>query len=235
VTWIVIPARLGSTRLPSKPLADLGGTPMVVRVAQAAARCQRARHVRVATDSAEVQALAVRHGFDCVLTRLDHPSGTDRVGEALPSHVAHVVNWQGDEPFLDPLDVDRLIAELESGSADMVTLASNIDEAESQNPHVTKVVCSEAGDAMYFSRAPIPHGCSVRLGHVGVYGYRADVLRALCKAPPTLIERAERLEQLRALGLGFRIRVLTCASRSRGIDTAEDLAVARRQVMSRAP
>jgi 3-deoxy-manno-octulosonate cytidylyltransferase (CMP-KDO synthetase) len=234
---VVIPARLASTRLPDKPLADIGGAPMVVRVAQRAAR-SRAERVVVAADDARTVAACSAHGVHSVLTRVDHRSGSDRIAEAcdalaLPAETI-VVNVQGDEPLIDPALIDACAALLERRTdCAMSTVAHEIDDpAEFTNPNVVKVVLDAADRALYFSRAPIPWwrdgGGALptprALRHVGVYAYRVEFLRRFPRLEAAPIERIESLEQLRALWHGERIAVHRSATRpGPGVDTPEDL------------
>lgn len=244
----VVPARFGSTRLPGKPLIDLCGTPMVVRVAQRAA-ASGAASVIIATDDARVVAVARAHGIDCLLTRTDHPTGTDRLGEVVASRGwaadALVVNVQGDEPLIDPALIARAAALLANSGADIATLAHPItDVAEFFNPAVVKVVLRDNGDASYFSRAPIPFardafaktrealpaGLSA-LRHVGLYAYRAGFLAAFSSLSAAPEEHWEALEQLRALHHGYRITVgIVDEMPAPGVDTPEDAERIRRLI-----
>ncbi len=238
---VLVPARLQSTRLPRKILADLGGLPMVVRVAQRAALSQAARVV-VAADDAEIVQACQAHGVDCVLTRADHATGSDRLAEAcallrLDGSDA-VVNVQGDEPLIEPGLIDACAALLSSQrDCVMSTAAHTIDSAsELSNPNVVKVVLDGAGRALYFSRAPIPwwrdgYASGVAqlpsylpLRHIGLYGYQAGFLRRFPLLPPCPLEAVESLEQLRVLWHGERIAVHVSPTRpGPGVDTAEDL------------
>lgn len=246
---IIIPARLGARRLPNKPLLDLGGTPLVVRVAQRASRCSRLTdyptlaevRVIVATDSQEIAAVCAAHQVDSVLTADHHISGTDRVADALQrlgladSPDAVVLNVQGDEPFIAPRDLARLLHLMHESAAEMATLAAPIAEYSTfADANVVKVVVAANGDALYFSRAPIPAPRDEpntlpanALQHIGVYAYRCDTLLRLCGTPPTALEQTERLEQLRALHLGIRIQVLRSEHAPLGVDTPADLEQAR--------
>jgi len=236
---VVIPARLGSTRLPRKPLADIGGKPMVVRVAERAKQ-SLAQSVVVATDSEEIQAACDEHRIECLLTSADHLTGTDRLAEIaqllqLPSN-ALVVNVQGDEPLIPPELINQVAITLaQNEQCAISTVAVPISEiAEINNPNVVKVVLNRSGEALYFSRAPIPfvrdpeadHKMEgiLHLRHLGIYAYRADFLQAysrLEQAPP---EQAEALEQLRALWNGYHIAVHTALEAPpAGVDTQEDL------------
>nr|WP_206026802.1 3-deoxy-manno-octulosonate cytidylyltransferase [Rubrivivax benzoatilyticus] len=234
----MIPARLASTRLPRKPLADIGGLPMIVRVARRVADAGAERIV-VACDDADIAAACAAHGVEAVLTRADHPSGSDRLAEACTllglDGTARIVNVQGDEPLIDPALVRRCADLLdERPDCVMSTAAHAIDSAEDfANRNVVKVVLDAAGRALYFSRAPIPcwrDGAPGALAepaplrHVGIYGYRAGFLRRFPALEPAPLERLESLEQLRVLWHGERIAVHVAAhAPGAGVDTPEDL------------
>ena len=243
---VLIPARLASTRLPDKPLADLAGVPMVVRVAQ---RCREAgaRAVVVAADSPRILEACQAHGVDAVLTRADHASGSDRLAEACSLLGLDgrdiVVNVQGDEPLIDPALVAACAERLQAHpECVMSTAAHTIDSVEEYlNPNVVKVVTDAAGRALYFSRAPMPwwrdgHAQGVTalpdpapLRHIGIYGYTAGFLRRFPALPPAPLEQIESLEQLRVLWHGERIVVHLSPQRpGPGVDTPEDLARVRR-------
>jgi 3-deoxy-manno-octulosonate cytidylyltransferase (CMP-KDO synthetase) len=243
---VLIPARFASTRLPGKPLADIAGKPMVVRVAERAMQSGAARVV-VATDDERVRAAVASFGMTVCMTRDDHPTGTDRLAEAaMAIGLADneiVVNVQGDEPLLEPALMRRMAALLASREdASMATACHPIvDAAEAFNPNVVKVVLDAKGDAMYFSRATIPwardafaktrdtlpEGVAV-YRHYGLYAYRASFLRAYPTLAPSPLEQIEALEQLRALWHGYRIAVeITHGTPAPGIDTPEDLARVR--------
>jgi len=243
---VIIPARMASSRLPDKPLADLAGLPMVVRVAQRAAQ-SRARRVVVAADDARVLQVCQTHGIEALLTRQDHVSGSDRLAEACAllglAGDELVVNVQGDEPLIPPGlidDVARVLAERPEAS--MGTAAHAIHElAEYSNPNVVKVVMDARQMALYFSRAPIPWWrdgqrdaqrdahfqalpSPAPLRHIGIYSYRAGFLRQFPQLPPAPIESLESLEQLRALWHGHRIAVhVTGSAPGPGVDTPADL------------
>lgn len=238
---VLIPARLASTRLPDKPLADIAGVPMVARVAQRA-RESAATRVVVAADSPRILQACRAHGVEAVLTRADHPSGSDRLAEACEqlglSGGDVVVNVQGDEPLIDPALIDAVAHLLrERPEADMSTAAHAIHALEEfTNPNVVKVVLQADGLALYFSRAPIPwwrdgfaQGIAALpplapLRHIGIYGYRAGFLRAFPRLPQAPVETCEALEQMRALWHGHRIAVhVTDAAPGPGVDTPEDL------------
>ena len=239
---VLIPARLASTRLPRKPLADLGGLPMVVRVARRAA-ASRAQRVVVAADDAEIVEACAAHGVEAVLTRQDHASGSDRLAEACGllglAGDDIVVNVQGDEPLIEPALIDGCAALLaERGDCVVSTLAHPIRAAaEFTDPNVVKVVLDRHGRALYFSRAPIPHrrdahatptSTGLALRHVGLYAYRAAYLRAFAGLEPSPLESIEALEQLRTLWHGDHIAVLVSEGAAGiGVDTPADLARAR--------
>lgn len=241
---VLIPARMASTRLPDKPLADIAGLPMVVHVARRAAQSQ-AQRVVVATDDARIHAACAAHGVEALMTRADHPSGSDRLAEACQQlgldGTDIVVNVQGDEPLIDPALIDAVAALLPARpEASMGTAAHPIhDLADFANPNMVKVVCNARGLAQYFSRAPLPHArghadqawwtlpdfeAFAPLRHVGIYSYRAHFLRAFPLLNPAPTEVLEALEQLRALWYGHAIAVHLCESApGAGVDTPEDL------------
>ncbi|NBW78823.1 MAG: 3-deoxy-manno-octulosonate cytidylyltransferase [Betaproteobacteria bacterium] len=250
---VLIPARLASTRLPNKPLADIAGLPMVVRVAQRVGALSvnfgAQMNAVVATDSTEVALACKTHDVPCLMTRTDHLSGSDRLAEAcqllnLPDdHV--VVNVQGDEPLMDPALVQAVAALLvQRPEAVMSTAAHPIHEqADFENPNVVKVVTDSLGLALYFSRAPIPNWRDAKaqgtdsktlglgskrpypaLRHIGLYAYRAGFLKQFPQLEPAPIEQMESLEQLRALWHGYKIAVhTTLQAPGPGVDTPEDL------------
>jgi len=236
---VIIPARYASTRLPGKPLADIAGKPMVVRVAERA-RASGAAEVVVATDHAGIAAAVARHGYEAVMTGRDHASGTDRLAEvaALRRYAAGhiVVNVQGDEPLIDPRAIDQVVAPLVADSSiQMATLYKRITQpAELIDNNVVKVVVDRGGFALYFSRAPIPHVRDPRGGwpplyrHIGLYAYRRNILLVLASLEATPLERAESLEQLRALEHGIRIKAVETPYDSISVDTPEDLEQVRR-------
>lgn len=249
---VIVPARLASTRLPRKPLADLAGEPMVVRVARCAAASGASRVV-VATDSDEVMAACERFDVAAVLTRADHPTGTDRLAEAADllklGDETIVANVQGDEPLLPPAVVTRVASLLaQRQDCAMATAAHRLaDAAEFFDPNVVKVVTDATGRALLFSRAPIPWARDAfaatrdRLPaslpawrHVGLYAYRAGFLRQFPSLPRAPIEEQENLEQLRALWHGFGIAVLPLAEPlPPGVDTQEDLHKVRALLVGR--
>jgi 3-deoxy-manno-octulosonate cytidylyltransferase (CMP-KDO synthetase) len=246
---VVVPARYASTRLPGKPLADIAGKPMVVRVVEAALKSS-ASDVCVATDDERVRIAVEAHGHRVVMTRSDHASGTDRIAEVVDALAWAdddlVVNVQGDEPLIEPALIDSVANALKvsrDGMAPMSTAAHPLTSAvDFFNPNVVKVVCDGSGRALYFSRAPIPwardafaaerNELPANLGalrHIGIYGYRAGFLRQYGKLAPSPVEGIEALEQLRVLWHGFDIGVAICDHPPQpGVDTPEDLERVRR-------
>ena len=218
----VIPARFHSTRLPGKILADIAGKPMIEHVYRRAAAASRVHAVIVATDDERIASAVRSFGGAAIMTRADHVSGTDRIAEvvsALPCGI--VVNVQGDEPLLEPHTIDAAVAPLLDDPDVAISTISrpfkNRDEFAS--PHVVKVVTNDFGDALYFSRAPLPGAAA----HVGLYVYRRETLLKLASAPAARLELEESLEQLRALAHGIRIRVVPTTHLAAGVDTPEDL------------
>jgi 3-deoxy-manno-octulosonate cytidylyltransferase (CMP-KDO synthetase) len=233
---IVIPARFASSRLPGKPLLRDTGKYLIQHVYERAREAQCAGDVIVATDDDRIFAAVREFGGRSVMTREDHPSGTDRVAE-VATHLAAdvVINLQGDEPQLDPHAIDLLAGLMRDGRADMATLAVPIADAETyRNPNVVKVVCDARGRALYFSRAPVPMvrdgepdfaaRPALFLQHVGVYAYRRDFLLKIAGTPPHPLEQSEKLEQLRVLGTGGTISVGLVDHAHRGVDTPTDYA-----------
>ena len=239
---VVIPARYASTRLPGKPLLDLGGRPMVVRVAERA-RLSGAEEIWVATDDLNVRDVVEAHEFAALMTRGDHATGTDRLAEVVEQRGwasdTIIVNVQGDEPLIEPEIIIQTARQLAVSGADIATVAHPIrDAADFFNPNVVKVVCRADGDAAYFSRAPIPyardHFARENGGetlpadfpayrHVGLYAYRASFLKAYAGLTAAPTEQFESLEQLRALWHGYRISVtLIDSAPAPGVDTPED-------------
>ncbi|MBI5379337.1 MAG: 3-deoxy-manno-octulosonate cytidylyltransferase [Nitrospirae bacterium] len=256
----LIPARYGSTRFPGKPLALLHGRPMIQHVYERARQAALVEEVLVATDDARILEAVRAFGGEAVITGTHHRTGTERVAEVAALRSAEiVVNVQGDEPLIDPRAIDAAVRPLlEDPSLEMATLATPIRRAEELfDPHVVKVVVNQQGDALYFSRAPIPFNRSQKFftsppslalppsrgeesggggrskvrrqlsgfsyRHVGLYAYRRDFLLRMAQWPPTPLEEAERLEQLRVLEHGHRIRVVLVDDSAPGVDTPEDL------------
>lgn len=248
----VIPARAASTRLPDKPLLDIAGKPMVVRTAQQAALSGASRVV-VATDDERIQAAAQQHGFEALLTRADHPTGTDRLAEVasllnLAPDVI-MVNVQGDEPLIDPELINQVAQLLaQQSDASIATCATPILAANALfNPNVVKVVCTQQQRALYFSRAPIPWARDAladggqhlapgipALHHIGLYAYRVEFLKRFSSLAAGPLESFESLEQLRALENGYAIAVhITPSHPAAGVDTADDLARVRESFVNR--
>jgi 3-deoxy-manno-octulosonate cytidylyltransferase (CMP-KDO synthetase) len=226
----ILPVRYASTRLPGKPLLDRTGKPLIRHVWEAVSRARTLDPVIVATDDERIARVCRDFGARVELTRAEHPSGSDRVAEVVQRlGLDLALNVQGDEPELDPGDLDRLAERLADGEEDLVTLAYRLgpdDKEALADPNVVKVVLDDRGRALYFSRCPIPHGVppAEALGHQGVYGWRRPALLRFAAAPPAPAERHERLEQLRALALGMTVGVVVTRHRSLGIDTPEDYA-----------
>jgi 3-deoxy-manno-octulosonate cytidylyltransferase (CMP-KDO synthetase) len=239
---IVIPARMAATRLPGKPLADIAGVPMIVRVLRRA-EAAAVGPVVVATDSPEVEAAVHRAGGSAVMTRGDHASGSDRIFEALgkidPGGAARiVVNVQGDLPTLEPADITAPLALLADPAVDIGTPAAAITRAaERDDPAVVKVVGTPVGPsrlrALYFTRAAAPAGDGPLYHHIGLYAYRRAALERFVKLAPSPLEKREKLEQLRALEAGMRIDVAIVATAPLGVDTPADLARARAMLSER--
>jgi len=229
----IIPARLGSTRFPEKVLADCAGAPLIQRVREAALRCDLLDRVVVATDAQRVAEAVRAYDGEAVMTRADHPNGASRLAEAadtlaLPDDTV-VVNVQGDEPGVEPAVIAAAIDALESSDAPTATVASPFAPGEDPaSPHIVKVVRAVNGNALYFSRALVPHdrdsGGVAPLKHVGLYVYRRAFLRVYAALEPTALENTEKLEQLRVLEHGYAMRVAVAEARHRGIDTPADLA-----------
>ncbi|MGB3272919.1 MAG: 3-deoxy-manno-octulosonate cytidylyltransferase [Xanthobacteraceae bacterium] len=236
---VLIPARMAATRLPGKPLADIAGLPMIVHVARRAEAARLGRVV-VATDAPEIAATVTGHGGEAVLTRADHPSGSDRIFEALTlldpgGEVDVVVNVQGDVPAIMPADIRAALDPLADPAVDIATLAAPIaTDEEATNPNVVKVVGTMLGErrlrALYFTRATAPYGDGPRYHHIGLYAYRRAALERFVALPPSPLEKREKLEQLRALEAGQRIDVALVDHAPRGVDTPADLDLARRLI-----
>jgi 3-deoxy-manno-octulosonate cytidylyltransferase (CMP-KDO synthetase) len=249
---VLIPARMASTRLPGKPLLEIAGLPMIVHVLRRAQEAAIGR-VAVATDTPEIAKAVVAHGGEVVMTRPDHPSGSDRIFEALGTldpegEVEVVVNLQGDFPTILPDQIRDVLAPLDDPAVDIATLAAEIrTEEEALNPNVVKAVGSPIGTrrlralyftratapwgdgpryhhiGLYFTRATAPHGDGPRHHHVGLYAYRRAALERFVRLPPSPLELQEKLEQLRALEAGMRIDIMLADTVPRGVDTPADL------------
>jgi len=233
---IVIPARMKATRLPSKPLAEIGGVPMIVQV------CRRAKEsgvgkILVACDGEEIANAVRAAGFEAVVTDPEHPSGSDRIWEAIQKTGSSddiIINLQGDVPTLEPLLLKELLQPLQNPAVDIATLAAQITRAEEhENPSVVKAIIalengSNTGRALYFTRTCAPYGDGPRYHHIGVYAYRRAALESFVSLPPSPLEKREKLEQLRALEAGFRIDAVVVNTVPLGVDTPEDLERARK-------
>jgi 3-deoxy-manno-octulosonate cytidylyltransferase (CMP-KDO synthetase) len=238
----VIPARFHSTRLPGKILADIAGRPMIEHVYRRAGAARLVHGVIVATDDERVAAVVRGFGGAALMTRADHVSGTDRIAEAVSSLPCRaVVNVQGDEPLIEPGTIDAAIKPLlEDSTVEMSTLSRPLVSLEEfRNPNVVKVVANSRGDALYFSRAPIPFSRDPGLpaparAHVGLYVYRRETLLKLAGLSAAPLETLESLEQLRALAHGIRIRVVETTHAAPGVDTPEDLERVRQMILARA-
>jgi 3-deoxy-manno-octulosonate cytidylyltransferase (CMP-KDO synthetase) len=234
---VLIPARMASSRLPGKPLKDIAGLPMIVHVLRRAEEAAIGR-VAVATDAPDIAAAVKAHGGEAVMTSPDHPSGSDRVYEAMekldPEGSAEIViNLQGDFPTISPQNIRDVLPPLSDPAVDIATLAAEIHtEEESLAPSVVKAVGSPLGGrrmrALYFTRATAPHGDGPRYHHIGLYAYRRAALARFVKLPPSPLELQEKLEQLRALEAGMRIDITIVDTDPRGVDTPADLETARR-------
>lgn len=235
----VVPARFASTRFPGKMLAELGELPLIVRTARQAATASAIDQVLVATDHESIREAVEKAGIEVCMTRADHPSGTDRIAEAVQHREADVVvNVQGDEPFLEPEVVNALVKRMQAeDQPDMGSACTPIlDPEELPDPSVVKVVRDNAGCALYFSRSLIPHARdadprtllnqNLYFRHLGIYAYRPELLRAWSSLAPHPLEQTEKLEQLRALAYGYRIALIETRQLAPGIDTPRDLAQA---------
>lgn len=227
----VIPARYASTRLPGKPLKDIAGKPMICRVYDRASEAKKIAAAIVATDDERIYEAVCKHGGQAVMTRKDHPTGTDRLAEVAAKYpdVDLIINVQGDEPLIEPALIDELAAAFEEDDAlQMATVCTEIqDKEEQENPNNVKVVMDKNGYALYFSRSLLPyprHAGTPVYKHIGIYAYKRDFLLRYAKMEETPLEHAESLEQLRALENGYRIKVIKTPYRFVGVDTAEDLA-----------
>jgi 3-deoxy-manno-octulosonate cytidylyltransferase (CMP-KDO synthetase) len=233
---VLIPARMAATRLPGKPLLDIAGLPMIVHVLRRAEAAGIGR-VAVATDTPEIAAVVTAHGGEAVMTRPDHPSGSDRIYEALckldsRGEAEIIVNLQGDFPTIRTDNISDVLGPLSDPAVDIATLAAEIHtEEEGLNPNVVKAVGSPLGPrrlrALYFTRATAPWGDGPRYHHIGLYAYRRAALERFVALPPSPLERQEKLEQLRALEAGMRIDITIVDTVPRGVDTPADLETAR--------
>lgn len=238
---IVIPARYGSTRLPGKPLADIAGKPMVQHVYERALQVANAQVVVIATDDERVAEAVRGFGGRCVMTSPEHPSGTDRLAEVMAQVDADIyINLQGDEPLVRPADIEALASGmLADASVNVGTLCHPIDAHEASNPNTVKVVLAGNGNALYFSRSPIPYPrdaeAATYLKHVGVYAYRRAVLAEYASLPQPMMEHAEKLEQLRLMAAGYCIRAYVVEPTGPGVDTPECLEQVRALMSGQTP
>ena len=240
---IIIPARMAASRLPGKPLADIAGKPMILHVWERA-RAAGIAPVWVATDDQQIADAVHGAGGNAVITRADHPSGSDRTFEAVQlidpdGRFDVILNLQGDLPELDPQIPARLLAAVEASGAELSTLVTRADETEATRPQIVKAVIAwdtpsaaghRFGRALYFSRAAVPTGPAAKYHHIGVYGWRRDALATFVSLPPSPLETSERLEQLRALEAGMRIAVAEIDTAPAGVDTEEDLEATRQRL-----
>ena len=239
----IIPARYGSSRFPGKPLADIAGKSMIQRVLEQTKKAKMLDRVVVATDDDRIAEAVRQLGDDVVMTRTDHPSGTDRCWEAYDRLAAdgliernesdYIINIQGDEPFIDPAQIDELAVMLD-GAAELATQMASVDSAQLlHDPKEAKITINAQHEALYFSRSPIPflwgieperwHEHHEYHRHVGLYAYRADVLEAITQLPPSPLERAESLEQLRWLEAGYRIKLVKTKYQTPSVDSPADI------------
>jgi 3-deoxy-manno-octulosonate cytidylyltransferase (CMP-KDO synthetase) len=250
---IVIPARYASTRLPGKPLIDIGGKSLLQRVHEGACRSQLSDGTLIATDDERIKNTALAFGAEVIMTDPDLQSGTDRVFAAIQGRTADlVINLQGDEPFIESSMIDQLFSAMENGVVDMATLCCPVaDERDYRDPNTVKVVLDSSGFALYFSRSPIPYlktpnpstfrgsnfaatkegqlpTRNVTYKHIGIYGFTRSFLQQFVAMPKSPLEEAESLEQLRVLENGYRIKVIVTDYRGFGIDTPDDLGRARK-------
>lgn len=239
----IIPARYGSTRFPGKPLADIGGKSMIQRVLEQAKQATSLSKVVVATDDERIADAVRQLGEEAVMTRMDHPSGTDRCYEAYSrlltdglisgSSSDYILNIQGDEPFIDPAQIDELAAILD-GTVELATQMASVDSAQMlHDPKEAKIVINDQNEALYFSRSAIPylwgvdpdqwHTRHTYHRHVGLYAYRADVLENITQLPPSPLERVESLEQLRWIEAGYRIKLVATNYQTPSVDSPADI------------
>jgi 3-deoxy-manno-octulosonate cytidylyltransferase (CMP-KDO synthetase) len=232
----IIPARYASTRFPGKPLVDIGGKSMIQRVYEQAKKCIHLSEVIVATDDMRIYDHVINFGGAVVMTSTDHQSGTDRCAEVALQHPQYnvIINIQGDEPYIDPEQISKLAACFNSADTQIATLIKKIQsQQELLNPNSPKVVINKLSEAIYFSRSPLPHirgqeqqnwlNYYTYFKHIGIYGYRADILQQITKLPVSSLEKAESLEQLRWIENGYRIKVAETELETYAIDTPEDL------------
>lgn len=242
----VIPARYASTRFPAKPLADIAGQTMIEWVYNQCKKSKKLNKVIVATDNDKIYQHVKEKGGDVCMTSESHISGTDRCAEVLSlssEMFDYVINIQGDEPFIDPRQIDLLVSLLD-GKTELATLIKKVTDASAlNNSNIVKVITNAHGEAIYFSRSPLPHLRNIKsedwlshftfFKHIGMYAYRADILSKITKLKPSALEKAESLEQLRWIENGFTIKVAETDIESMGIDTPEDLEIALAQLKNK--
>lgn len=245
----IIPARWGSSRFPGKPLHLIAGKSLIQRVYEQTLLCQKLEQIIIATDHVEIAEAAEAFGASVVMTREDHPTGSDRIAEVLETFSilgqgpSHVINIQGDEPLIDPALIDQLAeALLRDSTLPLVTAASPLDDPNLySDPNVVKVVLNKNHEALYFSRSPLPfyrEGSPASASpipayrHIGIYGYRSDFLREFLTLPPSPLEKAESLEQLRALENGHTIKVILTDDVAPGVDTLEQAQAIEQLILS---
>jgi len=249
----IIPARYGSTRFPGKPLANIGGKTMIQRVLEQAGKAQSLNKIVVATDDERIAEEVHRIGGEAIMTRTDHPSGTDRCWEAYSRLIAkeevrakasdYIINIQGDEPFIDPAQIDELAAILD-GTVELATQMASVDSADIlHDPKEAKIVINDQNEVLYFSRAAVPYLWGLDQAvwhlhhtyhrHVGLYAYRADILEEITLLPPSSLERAESLEQLRWLEAGYRIKLVETKFQTPSVDDPADIEKALRDMEQR--
>ncbi|MGN6398020.1 MAG: 3-deoxy-manno-octulosonate cytidylyltransferase [Mucilaginibacter sp.] len=232
----IIPARYASTRFPGKPLVDIAGKSMIQRVYEQAKKCVHLTEVIVATDDTRIYDHVVSFGGNAIMTLPDHQSGSDRCAEVARQHPQYnvIINIQGDEPFIDPEQISKLAACFNNPDTEIATLIKRVaTEQELLNVNSPKVVINKLSEAIYFSRSPLPHirgqeqenwlSCFTYFKHIGIYGYRADILQQITNLPISSLEKAESLEQLRWIENGYRIKVAETELETHAIDTPEDL------------
>ncbi len=232
----IIPARYASTRFPGKPLMDIAGKSMIQRVYEQAKKCIHLTEVIVATDDVRIYDHVLGFGGVVIMTSPDHQSGTDRCAEVTLQHPQYdvIINIQGDEPYIDPEQISKLAACFNNVDTQIATLVKKVqNEQELFNPNSPKVVINKLSEAVYFSRSPLPHirgqepqnwlNYFTYFKHIGIYGYRADVLQQVTKLPVSSLEKAESLEQLRWIENGYRIKVAETELETFAVDTPEDL------------
>lgn len=239
-TAVIIPARYASNRLKGKPLIEVGGKPIIQWVFEKAVQATLADRVIIATDNRQIYETALMFGAEAEMTLESHNSGSDRIAEVAERHpeIGYIVNLQGDEPMIDPDNIDKVIRLVKFDDADVSTLVTEVkDKKDIENPNLVKCVFDNNNYALYFSRSKIPfernEGHSKFYGHIGIYGYKRDALFAMTNASQTPLELTESLEQLRVLQMGMRIKVDLVDNRPIGIDTIEDLNNFKAQIMTK--